>query len=85
MNDVITRHLDAIDAQLELLKAQIRTIRHALTEPAPPKVSIPETCQAIDAAQCGRRNADAWISRGTFSQPHAKRCVGCGEESTGVN
>jgi hypothetical protein len=86
MTDVFKAHLDALDAQIELLKVQTAAMRHALdlaraamqpaqsAAPAP----LPERCAGVPASRCAKRDDEARVSRGSFGNPHAWQCSGCG-------
>lgn len=82
MSAVLQRHLDAIEAQLGLLQVQFQTLRHALTPPAPPKVTVelpprPATCEGIAEDRCAFRNEDARAPRTSFAAPNGWQCRGC--------
>jgi hypothetical protein len=76
--EIIKAHLDAIEGQLELTKVQILALRHALAPLFAPtaRPSLPDRCTGI--ARCALQDEDARISKASFAEPNAWKCVGCG-------
>lgn len=79
---VVLKHLDAIDAQLELLKVQLAALRHGLTPAPKVSISLPDHCQGIAEGQCGLRTDDARIDQASLTHPNRWVCNGCRVVST---
>lgn len=81
---VLLAQLDALDAQIELLKVQAQGIRHHATTETPPgptaRLSLPDRCHGI--ARCALRDDAARIVRGSFADPNGWQCAGCRERVT---
>lgn len=79
---VLLAQLDALDAQIELLKVQAQGIRHHVTTETPPpgptaRLSLPDRCQGMAESRCALRDDRARMVRGSFADPHAWQCAGC--------
>ncbi len=82
MSALLSKHLDALAASLQLALAQVDATRHALTieaaasaEPEPPTApALPAACQATEPDQCAKRSPEA-IRELMGGQ---KVCIGCG-------
>ena len=87
-NEVLKAALDAIDADMDLLRVRLKTLRHTLAPMLVPRVeeSVPveARCQGIPAQHCALQDDDARISRATFADPHAWQCAGCRHRETSV-
>ena len=81
MNAVVLKQLDAMDAQIELLRVMAAGIRHGLTAPKPRAEAAPllPDCQGVEEEFCGRRNPDAIRDLGGMGDgPRQRMCRGCG-------
>jgi hypothetical protein len=78
----VRAHLEALIAQHAAFGQSLALLREALPAPVPRvSFSCPERCDGINA--CALKDDDARQARGSFGDPHAWRCVGCGhQEST---
>jgi hypothetical protein len=71
---VILKQLDAMDAQIELLRVMAAGIRHALTVPKAEEVALLPECASYGEEDCGRRNPAA----STTFKTGQRMCRGCG-------
>jgi hypothetical protein len=76
MIDVVRAHLDAIDAQLDLLRAQVLAARQALPPVATETpVIVPAECLGIE--KCGLRDDTHRMYGSGFGSPRQWVCKGC--------
>lgn len=78
MNELVLRHLAAMEGTLAILQGQIAAAKHAMQVAEVPKVSGPKPCDGFAEERCARVNDDARISKASFGAPNAAQCVGCG-------
>lgn len=77
---VLIAQLDALDAQIELLKVQAQGIRHRVTQgdTAPRATqSLPQRCTGIREDRCALQDDNAQQPRASFADPNAWVCIGC--------
>jgi hypothetical protein len=77
--NVVLKQLDAMDAQIELLRVMAAGIRHGISAPrAEESPKLPE-CESVDDEFCGRRNPGAINTLGVMGGGTPQRmCRGCG-------
>lgn len=75
---VILKQLDAMDAQIELLRVMAAGIRHALTVPKAEEAPLLPECASYSEEDCGRRNPAAIHMLGGMSGNMQRMCRGCG-------
>jgi hypothetical protein len=75
---VILKQLDAIDAQIELLRVMVAGIRHGVSAPRAEEAPRLETCEGTDDEFCGRRNPGAINLLGAMGGNPQRMCRGCG-------
>jgi len=67
---------------LEEYRAQADLFR-AANAPATATHVQQSRCDGVPEEKCGLLDADARISRGSFTNPNAWQCAGCGHQETG--
>jgi hypothetical protein len=87
MDPIVSALLDALDAQIALLKVQSAGVRQrleSLDRAEPPKAveSYPARCANVLPIKCALQNDEACISVGSFTDPNAWQCNGCGWKET---
>lgn len=80
MTDATKRQFQVLKAQIDLLRVQLETLEHALTEPPTATVARPKGCRLLEIPdeQCGYCEEDARISKASFASPNKWECRSCG-------
>lgn len=79
MSDVLLKQLDAMDAQIELLRVMAAGIRHQISAPRAEEAPLLKECQGEKEEDCGRRNPEAILRGGEMGGgPVRRMCRGCG-------
>jgi hypothetical protein len=82
MSAVILKQLDAVEAQIEVLKVMVAAIRHTVSQPTA-RIERPETCTGYKAEDCARLSDEAAIEMGGMGGgPVTIMCRGCGAQQT---
>ncbi len=81
VNEMLLRHVAAIEATLAILGGQLAALKHSAQMEAPtPIVAVPTVripgCEGVPDAHCARVNPDAAI-KASFGNPNGQ-CKGCG-------
>jgi hypothetical protein len=84
IDPVVAASLDALEAQIELLRVQVIGVRQrlqALAESQAPRVefSLPDRCNGIAEHRCGLQDEGARIPCGNLREPGKWQCRGCRE------
>jgi hypothetical protein len=73
----LARHLDVLEAQLELMRGQIVALRHALPDVARETPAlVPASCVGIE--KCGLKDEDQRMYGSGFGSARQWVCKGCG-------
>jgi hypothetical protein len=75
---VILKQLDAIDAQIEVLRVMVAGIRHGVSAPRAEEAEKLPTCEGIDEEFCALRNPGAINKFGAIGGKPQRMCRGCG-------
>lgn len=80
---VLAAQLDALEAQVELLKVMIAGMRHTANAPRAVEAPLPAKCQTEPAETCARKSDDGQSRMGEMGGgPVTVMCRGCGETTT---
>lgn len=81
MSDMVGKQLDAIEAQLEVLKAMVQGVRHTLARPTAREQERPASCVGYKPEDCARVSDDAALELGGMGGGVVTMmCRGCGEQ-----